>query len=355
MVYTLNTGNRFSLVPISYVNWRQIMKKLIFIFVSTALVFSSQSMAGNKVHTLSLQSYYGANMLNAEKDFAARVEKKSGGAIKIEVYSGGELVPSSQILNAVKTSTIDMGRGMGHHFTESKIGSIESGLPMAWTSADEAQAIYETYGLKKLIGEEYAKLGVKYLGPVWAAPYHFLGKRPINSVATMRSMKIRAVGASAKMLKQMGVNPVNIPVEDIYLSLTTGIIDGVLYGSAFEYKETKFYEGARFFNRTPILDPIVDTLVINQNIWNSFTADQQQIVQDAADELRWSYYRWITSQDKKTLGELFRNTTTRFSDKDMKEMTRAALGVWAEESQKSARNQKAVEILKKAARDAGRL
>ena len=332
------------------------MKKLAILF-SLALVAatSTLALAESKVHTLKLQSYYGTNMLNAEKAFAKLVEEKSGGAIRIEVYSGGELVPSSQILSAVKTGTIDMGRGMGHHFTESKIGSIESGLPMSWTTADEAQAIYEKYGLRKVIEEEYASLGVKYLGPVWAAPYHFLGKRPINSVNTMRAMKIRAVGASAKMLKKLNINPVNVPVEDIYLSLTTGQIDGVLYGSAFEYKETKFYEGARFFNNTPILDPIVDTLVINKKAWEALTAEQQAILQGAADELRWSYYKWITGQDKATLGELFKNTTTNFSEKDMKEMTRAALTVWNEESAKSPRNRQAIEIIKKAAKDAGRL
>lgn len=331
------------------------MKKMFILAVLMIFAATNTAMADSKVFNLKLQSYYGTNMLSAEKAFAAAVEKNSNGSIKISVYSGGELVPSSQILNAVKTGTIDMGRGMGHHFTESKIGSIESGLPMAWTSADEAQAIYEKYGLKNIIAEEYGQLGVKYLGPVWAAPYHFLGKRPITSINTMRSMKVRAVGASAKMLKKVGVNPVNVPVEDIYLSLTTGQIDGVLYGSAFEYKETKFYEGARFFNNTPVLDPIVDTLVINQKVWDRFSAEQQKIVQDAADVLRWSYYKWIAGEDKKTLNELFKNTTTNFSDADMKEMTKAALDVWNDEAGKSPRNKAAIELIKKAAKDSGRL
>lgn len=323
----------------------------IFLLTINTIAFAQQG----KVYKLKLQSYYGTNMLNAEKEFAASIEKKSQGSIKIEVYSGGELVPSSQILNAVKTGTIDMGRGMGHHFTESKIGSIESGLPMAWTSAEEAQKVYEEYGLGKVIAQEYEQLGIKYLGPIWAAPYHFLGKRPIKSIDDLRKMKIRAVGASAKMLSKLGVNPVNVPVEDIYLSLTTGQIDGVLYGSAFEYKETKFYEGGRFFNNTPVLDPIVDTLVINKKVWASFTPEQQLIVQEAADTLRWSYYNWITGQDKATLNELFKNTTTNFSDNDMKEMTNAAQSVWDQEATKSSRNKQAIEIIKKAAKDSGRL
>jgi TRAP-type C4-dicarboxylate transport system substrate-binding protein len=304
---------------------------------------------------LKLQSYYPAGMMDAEKQFAEKVAKDSGGRIAVVPYSGGELVPSSQILSAVQSGTIDMGRGMGHHFTETPIGSIESGMPMAWTSVDEAQTIFKDMGLEKIIGDEYAKHGVRYLGPIWAAPYHFLSKRPIKSLDDMRKMKIRAVGASAKMLGKLDVKTVSMPPEDIYLALTTGQIDGVLYGSAFEYKETKYYEGGRFFNATPVLDPIVDTLVINQKIWDALPQDLQEVVQKAADEFRTGYYAWITAQDKATVDELFKNTTTSFSPEDMKQMTSAALAVWEEEAAKSPANQEAVEIIKEAAKKAGRL
>lgn len=327
----------------------------LLMFGVALLVIGTPFFAVSAEYNIKLQSYYPAGMMDAETKFAEKVAKESAGRIKIAPYSGGELVPSSQILSAVKTGTIGMGRGMGHHFTETPIGPIESGMPLAWTSVQEAQAIFKDQGLEKIIGEEYAKHGVKYLGPVWAAPYHFLAKRPIRNLDDMRKMKIRAVGASAKMLGKLGVKTVSMPPEDIYLALTTGQIDGVLYGSAYEYKETKYYEGGRFFNTTPILDPIVDTLVINKKLWESMPADLQAVVQKAADEFRSGYYNWITAQDQDTIKELFKNTSTSFSEEDMKQMTEAAMTVWTEQANKSPANKKAVEIIKKAAKDAGRL
>ncbi len=305
--------------------------------------------------TIKLQSYYPAGMMQAEQQFAEKIAKESGGTIKVVPYSGGELVPSSQILSAVKTGTIGMGRGMGQHFTETTIGPIESGMPMAWTSAEEAEEIFFADGLKDIVAQEYAKNGVKYLGPVWAAPYHFLSKRPIRSIDDMKTMKIRAVGASATMLGKLGVKTVSMPPEDIYLALTTGQIDGVLYGSAFEYKETKYYEGARFFNTSPVLDPIVDSLVINQELWDSLTPEQQGVIQEAANEFKDSYYDWISAQDELTVDELFKNTRFAFSEEDMKKMTEAAVSVWEEEAQKSEVNAKGVEIIKQAAQKSGRL
>lgn len=304
---------------------------------------------------LKMQSYYPSAMLNAETTFAETINRESDGRIEIQTFSGGELVPTSQILNAVKTGTIDLGRGIGQLFTETPIGAIEAGMPMAWTSVEEANRVFFDLGLRDIVAEEYSKNGVNYLGPVWAAPYHFLSKRPIKSIEDMRSMKIRAVGASAKMLAEVGVQTVSMPPEDIYLALTTGQIDGVLYGSAFEYKETKYYEGGRFFNTTPVLDPITDALVINPDVWNSLPADLQTIVQNAADEMRSGYYDWITERDAEAIQELFKNTSTSFSEDDMRIMTEAAVKVWEEEAKRSPANAKAVEIIMENAKAAGRL
>ena len=328
--------------------------KIIF-FAVVSLVIAIPAWSSDAEFRIKMQSYYPAGMMDAEKNFSETIAKESNGRVKIDIYSGGELVPSSQIMSAVSAGTIGMGRGMGHHFTETLIGSIESGMPMAWTSAEEASKIFNDLGLAEIISSEYAKHKVKYLGPVYAAPYHFLSKRPIKSIDDMQKMKIRVVGASAKMLNKLGVKTVSMPPEDIYLALTTGQIDGVLYGSAFEYKETKYYEGGRFFNASPVLNPIVDTLVINQKLWDSLPGDLQSIVEKAAKEFQTSYYEWIIEQDQEALNVLFKNTTTSFSPEDMKRMTNAALAVWDEEAQKSESNKKAVEIIKKAAKMAGRL
>lgn len=306
-------------------------------------------------YDLKMQTYYSPTTAVAAKYFADQVNKLTDGKVKIQVFTGGELVDSNNILKSVRNGMIDIGQGMGHHFTERKSGQVESGLPFAWMSPEEANAVYEERGLRKIIGNEYKKLGVIYLGPVFAAPSNALSKEPIRSLDDMRKMKIRAVGGNAKLLNGLGINVVNMPVEDIYMGLTTGQIDGVVYGSAGEYKENKWYEVAPWLNLTPFIDPITDTLIINKKVWEKMPQDIRDAIQAAADNTKMAYYKWADEETQKAKEEIFRNKTTTFSEDDQKAMVKAADSLWEEQAKKSEDGKKGIEILREFARAKGRL
>lgn len=325
---------------------------LICMVVTFLLCFSP---AFATEYRLRLQTYYSPSTAAGAKYFAEQVKKNTGGKVEVQVFTGGELIASANILKSVRNGMIEMGQGMGHHFSELKTGTIESGLPMSWMSATEATLLYDERGLRTLIGKEYEKAGVVYLGPTWAASYHTVSKQPIRSLDDMRKMKVRVVGATAKMLASLGVNVVAMPPEDIYMALTTGQIDAVVYGNAAEYKETKFYEVAPYINITPLINPITDTLIINKKIWNEMPSDIRIGIQAAADQTRWYWYSWGENESLKVLSEIFKDKVTTFSEADQKELVKAAVAVWEQEAGKSPEAEKGVKILKDFAQAMGRL
>lgn len=315
----------------------------------------SAAPATSAEYKLKMQTYYSPATAMSAKFFAEQVGRLTGGRVEIQVFTGGELVGSANILKSVRTGMLDLGHGMGHHFTERKSGQLESGLPMSWMSATEAEVLYERRGLKKLFADDYAKLGVVYLGPVWAAPYNTLSKKPIRSLDDMRKMKIRAVGATAKMLSNMGINVVSLPPEDIYMALTTGQIDGVVYGSPAEYKETKFYEVADWLNVTPLIDPITDSLIMNKKLWDGLPEDMRAAFQAAADLTRWHYYIWSENESAQVMESIFKDKITTFTAEDQKALVNAAQEIWEQEALKSPDAREGVETLKNFARAKGRL
>ena len=312
------------------------------------------SNAKDKVYNLRLQGYVPLSMIEADTNFAKNINEMSNGRIKITVYAGGELVASSNILKAVKSGMIDIGHGTGSYFSELEIGNIEAGLPMGWQNAAEAELLFEEMGLQDLVAAEYEKHGVHYLSALYAAPYNILSKTPLNSIDDLKDIKIRAIGAPSKMLTKLGCATVYLTPEDIYLALSTGQIDGVLFGGAFEYKTMKFYEAAKYYNKTSVVNPLVDSMFINQKLWDGMPDDLKAIFNCAARQARWDHYNWVMSEEYNLMETLFKDATS-FSKADVEKMTAVAATVWDEEGAKSPECAKAVELVKKLNRALGRL
>jgi TRAP-type C4-dicarboxylate transport system substrate-binding protein len=170
----------------------------------------------------------------------------------------------------------------------------------------------------------------------------------------LRKLKIRAIGGSAKMLNSLGVATVSLPLEDIYLALSTGQIDGVLFGGANEYKMMKFYEAAKFYISNPILDPIIDSYFINKKTWESLPESLQEILTLAATDAGLKHYDPVWEAEYTMVDSLFDKVTSLPAD-DAQKLTGAAIAVWDEEAERSPANAEAIKMIKELNRMVGRL
>jgi TRAP-type mannitol/chloroaromatic compound transport system substrate-binding protein len=307
----------------------------------------------DKVYTLKYQTYFGrAAGAELHDEVAEILENASGGRLKIEVYAAGEIVDSSSMLDAVETGVLDIGHGMGQYWAPVKMGPIEAGLPFSWVDLDEALVVYNELGLRELLEEEYDELGVRYLGPSFEEPYTIISKKPINSLDDMRKMKIRMLGAFANTAAGVGATGVNIPYEEIFLGITTGTIDGGLFGGANSYYLQQFHDITDYYLATPWVNPVTSTYIMNKESYDSLPADLQTII----DEV---FYHWATRiRTQNMYGEysyLENWTVTQLPNEDVKELTKSAMKVWEQEAAKSDRNKEAVEIIKKFNKLRGRL
>jgi TRAP-type C4-dicarboxylate transport system substrate-binding protein len=327
---------------------RKMNRTIITGFIVLLTAFSlgtGNSFAGPKIYRMRLQSYYPQTMISGAENFAKLAKEMSDGRLDITVFTGGSLTSPDNILKAVKTGMVDVGQGSGSYYSELNIGNTEIGLPMAWENASEARLLYKGLGFENLVAGAYEKQGVHYLSSAPAATYHILTKEPANSIDDLKKMKIRAIGGAAKMLNKVGVATVNVKSSEMYLALTTGQIDGILFGGALDYKSMKLNEVAGYYNGTPIVDPIMDSFIINPNIWKSLPADLQKILECAALRAGLEYYDDIQKEEFLLRDKAFKGIT-HFSAEDVAALKKAALEVWDEEATRGEDVKKAIELVK---------
>lgn len=334
-------------------NRRNILKAAAAGAVAAPLAMASSSAFATT--NLRMQAYWGREAADVFAEFGENVRTASEGSIRVRHFTGSSLVPDAEMFQAVSRGTIDMCQGYGGYWPgQLDIAMIEGGLPGAWTSYDEAQYIFRHKGLTDLVREAYAEHNVHFMGPVFGGPFDLLTKSPVNSLDDLKNMRIRATPSVARILQAFDIPTVFLPASELYVGLSTGTIDGVIYAGTNEYVGMKLYEVAKHYTSIGMVYPgYCDQVLINMDVWNKMT-DQQRKVMELAFETHASRMNtWMVSGsiDAGASGLFEMN---KLPEADSQRLRQAASVIWEEEAAKSARNRKAIDILIEAAKATGR-
>lgn len=331
------------------------VKNTITASVATTLVASQLAYADNI--RLRMHTFYGTEVDKISADLRDRVSEASDGSIRIQFFRGGELVNSDQFVDAVARGTIDIAHGVGSYWPgRVGIGTIEAGLPGAWVTADEARDVFENQGLDELIAEAYEEQGVKLIGRGYGSDYGLLTSKPVSSLEDLQSMRIRATSSIATVLEKFDIPTVFLPGEELYVGLSTGVIDGAIYGGPVEYEQLKLNEVAKYYTDIQLLNPgWIETALINPNTWEKMSDEQQEILTTEITQYLEDIHSWLEEGNQRLIdeGELFEFAT--LSEEDANRLAEASLPIWEEEAEKSERNAQAIDILIKNATEQGRL
>lgn len=306
---------------------------------------------------LRFHTFYGTEIDPIIKKFRNTVKEESGGDLRVQVFHGGELVASDQLLEAASKGSIDIAHGHGGYWSgQVDIGNIEAGLPGGWTSIGEAKAFFDSEAVDGLLKAAYDEAGVVYLGKGYGHDYDLLTKEPVTSLEDLKTRKIRATSNVAKVLQHFGIPTVYLPAGELYIGMSTGVIDGAIYGGPIEYEQLKLNETATHYTRLNMLMPgWTETFLANPEKWNALSDDHKAILEKAIDQFAQDINDWLAEGNQSVVdkGDVFEFAT--LPEADSKELTVAAQEVWQEEAARSERNAKLIELLIENAKAQGRL
>ncbi|GAH50355.1 unnamed protein product, partial [marine sediment metagenome] len=156
------------------------------------------------------------------------------------------LVPDDQALDALDKNIIDMARTASAYFADKMDTAMLNCLPFIWQDAVECEILLHKLGLEDIIREGYADLGAYYLSESMSGPYYMLTNTPVTCIADLQPLKIRATATNTPWLAELGVSSTYYPAAELYTSLSTGIVDGAIYGGATDYTDLGLFEVATY-------------------------------------------------------------------------------------------------------------
>jgi TRAP-type mannitol/chloroaromatic compound transport system substrate-binding protein len=285
---------------------RRILRPLAASVVTAALLAGLASPAAAQapaVRTLKMQSTWPASLTLQDnfRFFADRVDKLTGGQLKIETMAAGQVVPAFEILDATHKKVIDGGHGVSYYWVgKNKAATLFASTPAGPFGMDHVDFlgwIYEGGGLEMWweFYQKELKLNVIAFPILPASPQAFgWFKRPIKNLADFKGMKCRQTGIVAEIFQRMGMQTVNMPGGEIVPAAQRGVIDCAEWVGGVEDLRLGLPQVWKYHYTPGMHEPsVIGELIINSEVWAGLPPQNQEAIRSATSEtlLRW-WARW---------------------------------------------------------------
>ena len=216
--------------------------------------------------------------------FADQVAELSGGAMTVDITWGGTLFDSAGELDAVIDGVVDM-IALGHlpHVDTLPYLSFPGFAPGGSQAAvDYFNAlIFEDAETSALIQGEAEAQGIKYLNVIAGGANAFCTKYAFTDLDTLISGSSSFGNIDVPIFESLGLQVSPVLPPDVYDALSRGLIDGTSMAISpmvmmawFEVADNWALDGTYSAG---------NMFTVNLDWWDSLTAEQQDIIQKAAD------------------------------------------------------------------------
>jgi TRAP-type C4-dicarboxylate transport system substrate-binding protein len=206
------------------------------------------------------------------------VEQASGGRIGFRPYWSGSLISSDMSMTEIRHGLADIGlitpiyaRG-GAHMLRGQSGFYGGVRDIAdqVTIYDCLAGRFPQFG-KELEGMHVlAVQGGNFPGVLTI-------DRPIRHLDDLKGLRLRAQSDAIDVLRQLGADPVNMPMGEVYSALAKGVIDGVV-APADTIRSMHFSEVAKHFTTIRFSRGAYPARAISDKAWRRLPPDLQQLL-----------------------------------------------------------------------------
>lgn len=257
------------------------------------------------------------------RKFAAEVEKRTGGALKFEIYPAASLMKAVPQFKAISTGALDMSL-YPLAYAGGEVPEVNLTLMPALVTSYEQGLRWKDAPIGKELTRILDEKNVKIVTWLWQAGGIASKQKAIVSPDDAKGQKIR--GGSREMdimIKAAGGAVTNVASNEIYSGMQSGVLDAALTSStsliSFRLHETSgFLTTARDQSFWFMFEP----LLMSKKTFDGLTPEQQKIVMEVGASLE-KFGMDAARADDQRVAKVF----TEHGDK-VADMDKAAFEKW---------------------------
>jgi len=216
------------------------------------------------------------------KNFAAALEKNSGGRIKPEIYPASQLGPIPRQAEGVQFGAIQCQLVPPEFLVGIDERFEVMAAPGLVTSMAQGQRLAADPDVLKLMLSLGADKGMHGVGLFMVNPSAIATKTPVRHLADFKGKKIRIFASpfQSTAFDRLGATPVAMTLGDVLPALQQGAIDGAVASTAI-FTAFHYQDAAKYVTETgqPAIFAIVE---ISKKWYDTLPPDLQQIIDQTA-------------------------------------------------------------------------
>jgi TRAP-type C4-dicarboxylate transport system substrate-binding protein len=244
--------------------------------VLALLFFATGAMAQSKMH-IKFSTWHPPVAREVKTVWTPMLEelkKRSNGRITYTLYAGGALGKGPEHYDIVAKGLSDMGYFTATwtpgRFPVSDVLSLAVSVGGKDIGTDIGNAMYE-----RILRTEFP--GVKMIELNGCIQAYLWTRKPVKSLEDCKGLRIRSPGGhQTNYIKSIGAEPVFMPLGDVYLSLETGTIDGLVTCPPLVLA-FKLFEVAKY-GTLATFGCVTEGVIMNQKSWERTPSDLKPII-----------------------------------------------------------------------------
>ena len=216
--------------------------------------------------------------------FAEAVAAMTDGRFRIDVRPPGEIVPALQAADAVAAGTVDLCHTASYYYTgRDPTFALATAVPFGLNSRMQNAWLFQG-GANELFNDFFAKYNLYGL-PAGSTGCQMGGwfRKEINTVDDLKGLTFRIGGFAGRVLERVGVVPVQIAGNEIYLALEKGTIDAAEWIGPYDDEKLGFVRIAPFYYYPGFWEAGTTLHVLfNRERWNELPEYYRAVCYNAA-------------------------------------------------------------------------
>lgn len=213
-----------------------------------------------------------------------RVNELSGGDMRLDVYSGGQIGSERELMELLQIGSLAMAKvsssPMEGFVPEMKIFSI----PYVFRSHQHYWRVLEGEEGERLLraGESVGLRGLGYFDG--GARSFYTVNTPVHEPDDLKGQKIRVQPSqtSMRMVRTLSGSPTPIAWGELYTALSQGVVDGAENNPPSFYA-SRHYEVTNYYSLNEHTY-VPDMVLISTYIWNKLNQQEQRWLEQAMDD-----------------------------------------------------------------------